>query len=56
MLILKRWLIYFKKRASKKKPPQDIYATVAQRADGDKISEGPGIPQKGPAHFIPFPK
>lgn len=57
MFPLRKWVAWFRKRASKRKPPQKEWKTVDPCIDDDgRKEEVPRMPQKGPEHFIPFPK
>lgn len=57
MITLRKWIILLRKRASRNKPTQKEWETVDQCTDDDeRKGDEPCIPQKGPEHFIPFPK
>jgi hypothetical protein len=52
MYILKKWVIYFRKRLSRKRAVSR--RTPVSQGAGLQSQQGP--PLEGPAHFIPFPK
>jgi hypothetical protein len=55
MLFVKRWVMYFQKRLSRKRAMRKQQeAVLTEYAERQKGVVQP--PRDGPAHFIPFPK
>ena len=52
MFILKKWMIYFRKRLSRKRAVSGRKPIV----QGVRPEEQKGPPLVGPSHYIPYPK